>query len=192
MKQLVITRAHYDEIIAHALAEAPNEVCGLLSGRDGIADAVWRGRNVAANPRLDYELEPQMVLKQLEFAEQGTEMVAIYHSHPESPAYPSAIDALRAYYPDSIYVICSLMAGRPSLAAFRIVQGAVEPAALPADATRVRGRSDLRMRYAAADGGRPARYELYTIAAGQQISRQIVEIEEVEIVLIGGSLRPEA
>ncbi|MBM4459458.1 MAG: M67 family metallopeptidase [Chloroflexi bacterium] len=185
MKQLVITQAHHDEIIAHAQAGAPNEVCGLLAGRAGRADALWRARNVAADPRLDYEMNPQTLLKQFEFEEQGQEMVAIYHSHPESPAYPSATDALRAYYPDSVYVICSLAdAAQPVMAGFRMIQGEAEPmAGLPPDVVPVRNRVDLLMRYAAADGDRPARYELYSVTDDRRINCQVVEIEEVEIIL---------
>jgi proteasome lid subunit RPN8/RPN11 len=188
MGKLVITRPVYEEIVAHARAGYPLEVCGLLSGRRGIADVIWRACNVAANPRLDYEMDPQTLLKQFDFEEQGQEMVAIYHSHPESPAYPSATDALRAYYPDSVYVICSLEdADRPVVAAFHMGQGDAEPIAiLPSDVERVRGRADLLMRCFQAAGGRPARYELYTVADEQRISRQIVEVEEVEVEISPG------
>jgi proteasome lid subunit RPN8/RPN11 len=188
MRKLIITRAHHDEIIAHAREGYPEEVCGLLSGRGRTADAVWRARNVATNPRLDYEVDPQTLLKQFEFEEQGKEMVAIYHSHPESPAYPSATDALRAYYPDSVYVICSLEdVDRPIIAAFYMVQGDAEPmAVLPPDVERVRGRVDLFMRYMPAAGDRPARYELYSITGEQKVNRQIVEVEEIEAEVLPG------
>jgi proteasome lid subunit RPN8/RPN11 len=188
MRKLVITRAHHDEIIAHAREGYPREVCGLLSGRGATADAIWRARNMATNPRLDYEVDPQTLLKQFEFEEQDQEMVAIYHSHPESPAYPSATDALRAYYPDSVYVICSLEdADRPILAAFHMVQGDSEPmAVLPPDVERVRGQADLLMRYIPAAGDRLARYELYSVTDERQVSRQIIEVEEVEVEVLSG------
>lgn len=187
MRKLIVSRLHLDEIIAHAREGYPAEVCGLLSGRDGRADAIWRGQNVAANPRLDYEMDPQTLLKQFEFEEQGQEMTAIYHSHPESPAYPSATDALRAYYRDSVYLICSLEdERRPVVAGVQMMQDEIEPMAeLPAGVQGVRDRTDLFMRYTPAAGDHSARYELYSVMDDRRIGRQVVEIEEVEIIVLG-------
>lgn len=186
MPKLILTRTHYDDIVAHAREGYPEEVCGLLSGRAGRVDAVWRARNVAANARLDYEMDPQTLLKQFEFEAQGQELVAIYHSHPASPAYPSATDALRAYYPESLYVICSLAdQERPTMRAFRMVQGETEPAPqLPSEAERVRGQSDLLVRYVSTADKRLAHYELYFITQDQEARRQIVEVEEAEIEVV--------
>jgi proteasome lid subunit RPN8/RPN11 len=39
----------------------------------------------------------------------GLEMLAIYHSHPETPARPSAEDIKLALTPNVIYVIISLL-----------------------------------------------------------------------------------
>ena len=53
-------------------------------------------------------------------------MVAIYHSHPGSPAYPSGKDVGLAFYPDSLYIIVGLCdKERPEVRAYRIVEGKV-------------------------------------------------------------------
>ena len=58
----------------------------------------------------------------------GLEMLAIYHSHPESPARPSAEDIRLALTPKVSYVIVSLQeANNPVLKSFRITAGRVEP-----------------------------------------------------------------
>ncbi|MCS7039268.1 MAG: M67 family metallopeptidase [Anaerolineae bacterium] len=118
---LQIPRAIYDAIIAHARAGKPEEVCGLLRGRDGRVTGMRRARNVAANPVTDYEVESSALLAQVQWEDEGEEMIGIYHSHPADPAYPSASDAYQAYYPDAVYLICSLQdEARPVIRGFRL------------------------------------------------------------------------
>ena len=74
-----------------------------------------------------YEPAPEVLYRLLvELDEKGWDLGVIYHSHPVSPARPSARDIEYAGYPDSIYVICSLEhPDAPDLRAFRMVYGAV-------------------------------------------------------------------
>lgn len=106
---LTLPQDIYDAIIAHAREGKPEEICGLLRGREGQVTGIHRCRNVAANPITDYEVDPQALLLQFEWEDAGDSLIAIYHSHPADPAYPSASDAISAYYPDSVYLICSLL-----------------------------------------------------------------------------------
>jgi proteasome lid subunit RPN8/RPN11 len=62
--------------------------------------------------------------------EAGEELVAIYHSHTQSPAYPSQTDINLASYPDAIYLIVSLAEGEEPLRGFNIVDGQVTEAEL--------------------------------------------------------------
>jgi proteasome lid subunit RPN8/RPN11 len=98
-----------DEIVAHAREDLPNECCGMVGGRDGAATTVVRVANSAASP-LRYEMDPQgqyNALKGIEDA--GDELLAIYHSHTKSAAYPSQTDVNQAVaWPEQIYVIVSL------------------------------------------------------------------------------------
>ena len=111
LPSLILPRNIQDAIIAHAREGKPEEICGLLRGMDGIVIDYQRARNVAPNPIMDYEVDPKALLVQFLWEEQGDGMVAIYHSHPEDPAYPSASDAINAHYPDAVYIICSLLDG---------------------------------------------------------------------------------
>ncbi|RME48739.1 MAG: M67 family peptidase [Chloroflexi bacterium] len=69
-------------------------------------------------------MDPQeqlRIFKELEA--QGWDVAGIYHSHPASPAYPSATDMRLAFYPDAVYFIISLMQrDRPEIRAFRLDQ----------------------------------------------------------------------
>lgn len=164
MVELILPRALHAEIIAHARAGAPEEVCGLVAGRGSLATGLVRARNVAPSRLIDYIVDDQTLLQQFAFEARGEEMVAIYHSHPASPAFPSATDALRAYYPDAAYIICSLeQPRRPVLRAFHLRQAEPTPVeAAPDSALPVRDNHSLRVRY---DGGPYAgRYDLYEVA----------------------------
>jgi proteasome lid subunit RPN8/RPN11 len=122
-----LPREMIDSIVAHAMREAPRECCGIVAGRSGVPVQVHETRNVAEGNRL-YEIDPQQLID-LEFRllpEQGSEIIAIYHSHPVSPAYPSATDIELAFWPDAVYLICSLAdRERPEVRGFRMRDGAV-------------------------------------------------------------------
>lgn len=111
-----------DAIIAHARVGKPEEICGILRGRGFQAAELIQGKNIAEERIENYTVDPQTLLLQFKFEENGDEMMGIYHSHPVSVAYPSATDAWNAYYPDSIYFICSLeFDDAPVIRAFRMI-----------------------------------------------------------------------
>jgi proteasome lid subunit RPN8/RPN11 len=89
------------ELVAHAADEAPNECCGLIVLRDGVAERYVRGVNALASP-YRYELEIDPAVWFLE--DEGYEL-AVFHSHPETEPIPSRTDKERA----------GLWAGRPFL-----------------------------------------------------------------------------
>ena len=118
-----ITRAQWDELVAHARGEEPNECCGILRIRDGAVESLSRAGNERASP-YGYSLDPRSLLAAFKAAEEGY-TVAVYHSHPRSPAEPSQTDINLAEYPEYLQVIVSL-AGEPEGRAWRIVDGTVE------------------------------------------------------------------
>jgi proteasome lid subunit RPN8/RPN11 len=98
--RLILPRQLYNEMIAQAQAELPNECCGFLAGTigtDGIARIERRYGmvNVLASPTL-YEWEPRAHIAALrEMRPLGLDMLAIYHSHPTSAPIPSRADRTR-------------------------------------------------------------------------------------------------
>src|SRR5215212_8659813 len=104
---LVLPEAMRAEIVAHARAEAPRECCGVIEGRDGSLTALHRLTNVYEGVDF-YEPEAKELYRLLmDLDERGSDVAAIYHSHPVSVAYPSARDVEYAGWPDSVYIICS-------------------------------------------------------------------------------------
>jgi proteasome lid subunit RPN8/RPN11 len=109
-------------ILDHARREYPNESCGLLGGSaEGEVLEFIACRNTDASPT-SYNLDPQDQIAAINhFEDQGWELLAIFHSHPQSSAYPSPTDRRLAFYPDSLYLIASLAdADLPELRAFAI------------------------------------------------------------------------
>lgn len=118
--------AFAEEIVDQARSEHPNEACGLLGGTDGRATRIFKMSNAERSPVI-YRMEPAEQLRVFnEIDEAGLDLVAIYHSHTRSPAYPSSTDVSLAYYPEAVYLIVSLAdAQKPDLRGFRIQDGRV-------------------------------------------------------------------
>ena len=115
------------EMIEHAQAEYPKEACGILGGADGEAMKLYRLTNVDPDPVMRYNADPKE-LKHVtdDIYDKDWDVVGIYHSHTHSPAFPSATDVDRAFYPDASYVLVSLQdRQRPDLRAFHIIEGKI-------------------------------------------------------------------
>ena len=128
-ERVVLPPSLRDEIAAHARAEAPKECCGLIAGHGDRATRIVPCTNASPTPEVRYQLKELRAVIDIEDA--GEELVAIYHSHPRSPAYPSPTDRREAHWPDARYVLVSLRYDRavpggqgpfgPELHAYRIV-----------------------------------------------------------------------
>ncbi len=118
---MVIPEDVFSALEEHARAEAPNEACGLVLLREGRAERYLPGRNAAASPyRFELEVEPEVWFLE----DEGYEL-AVFHSHPASPARPSRTDVENiGLWAGRLYLILSLR--NNDLAAFRIVDGAIE------------------------------------------------------------------
>ena len=104
----------------HARAEAPNEACGVVLFRDGVAERYVPGRNAAASPyRFELDVDPETWFLE----DEGYEL-AVFHSHLSSPPRPSRTDVENiGLWEKRPYLILSLRTG--DLAAFRIEDGRI-------------------------------------------------------------------
>jgi [CysO sulfur-carrier protein]-S-L-cysteine hydrolase len=110
--ELLIPDHILDQIRSQAIEEAPNEACGYLRGADGVVTGAIRLTNVDASPE-HYSLDPAEQFAALKEArERDEQLLAVYHSHPETPARMSDEDIRLANDPRMIYVIHSLADGR--------------------------------------------------------------------------------
>lgn len=118
-------------MIAHSRDDLPNECCGVIGSKAGVAQAVHRAVNAAASP-LRYEIDSKDFLRIYNLIEDADQDVgAIYHSHTRSAAYPSQTDINLALWPDALYIIVSLADDdAPDVKAFAIVDRKVEEISL--------------------------------------------------------------
>jgi proteasome lid subunit RPN8/RPN11 len=128
-----IAQAMIDEMVAHAREDLPNECCGLIGGVDEEARTLYRARNSFASP-FSYRVhgDDQYRIIEKEMRERGEELLAIYHSHTKSPAYPSQTDLNEAEsWPEQVYLIVSLAnRGAPAVKAFWLKDGKIADAEL--------------------------------------------------------------
>ena len=86
-----------DAILADARAEPGLERCGLLYGGAAEITGFAPARNVAADPRRRFEVDPAALLAAHRATRRGgPAIVGCYHSHPSGPPEPSAQDAAHA------------------------------------------------------------------------------------------------
>ena len=107
-----------DEMIEHAVQENPNECCGILAGKDGLISALYRVRNSTPSP-YRYVMDPKDQMNVMKESEElGLDLMAFYHSHTHSPAYPSETDtrmAVESGWVDFCYVLVSLEKQEPEV-----------------------------------------------------------------------------
>ena len=126
-----IARELYEQMIAHAREEAPNECCGMVGSTDGQAVAVYRAVNAEASP-LRFRIDPEEQLGlHNEIEEAGLELGAIYHSHTRTEPRPSQTDINFAkLWPGVLWIIVGLAGEQAEVRTWRIDDGRVSDAEL--------------------------------------------------------------
>jgi proteasome lid subunit RPN8/RPN11 len=115
------TRRALDE---HSAREAPNEACGLLALREGVAERYLPCLNRLASP-FRFELQPPDPALVIDLEDEGYEL-AVFHSHPTDSARPSRTDVANiGLWEGRPYLILSRATGE--LAAWQIRGGAISP-----------------------------------------------------------------
>ena len=118
-----------EALAEHARAEEPNEACGLIAFRDGVAERYVPAINEAASP-YRFELKPKDPLDFF-LEDEGYEL-AVFHSHLSSPPRPSRTDVENiGLWAGRPYLIYTVRTGE--LAAWSITDGSIEP--LPLEQT---------------------------------------------------------
>ena len=122
-----ISKGILEMIYEQAEEEAPLEACGYLAGKEGVITSHYKMTNVDKS-ETHFSLDPK---EQFQVAKNvradGSDLIAVYHSHPASPARPSEEDIRLAHDSSIIYVIVSLENENRTCGAFTINNGMVTP-----------------------------------------------------------------
>jgi proteasome lid subunit RPN8/RPN11 len=126
MLTLTIPQDIVGQMTEQAGAEAPIEACGMLAGREGRVEKLYRMTNVDQSTD-HFMMEPaEQFSVAKDVRAQGLTLLAIYHSHPATPARPSDEDIRLALTPGVTHVIVSLAAqGGPVIRGYEIADGHV-------------------------------------------------------------------
>lgn len=100
------------EIVEHARRDAPDECCGFVGLKDGVAMTVHPVENTAHSP-FRFTIESHELLRVMTEIDDGYgEPGVIYHSHTRSEPYPSQTDInFAANWPGWEWLIVGLASG---------------------------------------------------------------------------------
>jgi len=133
--RLIVPKQIYAEMVAQAIAELPNECCGLLAGAveecpDVNGSPVRIGRVVKGYPLVneaqsgvEFLSQPESMFAAMrDMNKHLLDTLAVYHSHPTSPPVPSKTDLARNYSPEVMNLIISLTASPPVVRAWWLTE----------------------------------------------------------------------
>jgi len=123
---LILSEGDLNAVVAHACACEPAECCGVLAGAsNGRVVRVYPMTNTAGSPT-EFVMDPEEQFRVFDdIAARELVPIAVYHSHPASPAEPSPRDVARAFYPEMAWLIVSLSESEPVCRAHHIVEDQV-------------------------------------------------------------------
>lgn len=112
-----------EKIFEQGREELPIEACGYLAGNNGVVTKRYRLTNIDG-AHDHFSLDPKEQFETYKKAkEEGLKLLAVYHTHPETPARPSKEDIKLAYDPTISYVIASI--SENDIKSFKIKKGEV-------------------------------------------------------------------
>ncbi|WP_209125419.1 Mov34/MPN/PAD-1 family protein [Alkalihalobacillus sp. BA299] len=110
----------YQQIVEYCKKEAPLEACGLISGIDKKGLSFWPVPNEENSP-FQFKISEKSMKETLSKVERkGEQLTGVFHSHPNTRAYPSYYDIKNHSYPNLAYIIVSLLKKEPTVCCFSI------------------------------------------------------------------------
>lgn len=109
MKSISLPRNIANRLLTLAQNNPQAEICGLIGAVNNIPTSVYPVKNIAGDKQHLFEMDAAgQIAAMKNMREKNEALFGIFHSHPDSPAEPSAIDLQQANYPEAIYLIISL------------------------------------------------------------------------------------
>ena len=104
-----LPRSLADALIRRVREGRPNEVCGVVGLRANRVVRLEPARNAAATPAVRFTFDDDGYRRVMQLEREGLD-IGIFHSHPASPAYPSATDRaeMSATWPDCLQLMVSV------------------------------------------------------------------------------------
>ena len=111
LKKIIITESQKKILENHANNEKPNESCailfGIIDGQKTIVEEIFLTKNIDESP-VNFTISNEQLITAYKTAEEKKmEVIGIFHSHPNSEAYPSNTDKKFMYSNPVVWVIYS-------------------------------------------------------------------------------------
>jgi proteasome lid subunit RPN8/RPN11 len=91
---LELPRAMVDQVVAHARRDHPDECCGVIAGKAGVATRLFEMDNADRSPT-GFTFDSDQWLKTYRSIDDADEdQLVVYHSHTMTEAFPSRTDVL--------------------------------------------------------------------------------------------------
>jgi [CysO sulfur-carrier protein]-S-L-cysteine hydrolase len=120
--KLTIPESIQTQLFEHSQSITPIESCGYLAGTGSTITTFFPMTNIDNSPE-HFSFDPKEQFKVVKDARQNKlELLAVYHSHPESPARLSEEDIKLFNDPNPVYLIVSLAAKTPVLNGFKVIK----------------------------------------------------------------------
>lgn len=92
MQKIILSQSDKKILTEHAENEKPNESCAILFGNDDLVSEVFLTKNIEESP-VNFTISNEQLIEGYKIAEEKrVEVIGIFHSHPNSDAYPSNTD----------------------------------------------------------------------------------------------------
>ncbi len=92
MQKIILSQSDKKILTEHAENEEPNESCAILFGKDSLVSEVFLTKNIEESP-VNFTISNEQLIEGYKIAEEKRiEVIGVFHSHPNSDAYPSYTD----------------------------------------------------------------------------------------------------
>ena len=107
MQKIILSQSIKKILIQHAEDENPNESCAILYGKDNTVSEVFLTENIEESP-VNFTISNEQLIQGYNIAEEKKlDVIGIFHSHPNSEAYPSSTDKKFMYSNPVVWIIYS-------------------------------------------------------------------------------------
>jgi proteasome lid subunit RPN8/RPN11 len=92
LQKIILSQSDKKILTEHAENVEPNESCAILFGKDSLVSEVFLTKNIEESP-VNFTISNEQLIEGYKIAEEKrVEVIGVFHSHPNSDAYPSNTD----------------------------------------------------------------------------------------------------
>ncbi|MGV7225739.1 MAG: Mov34/MPN/PAD-1 family protein [Nitrosopumilus sp.] len=107
MQKIKISNSHKKILTEHAENEKPNESCAILFGKEDTVSDIFLTKNIEESP-VNFTISNEQLIEGYKIAEdKQLDVIGIFHSHPNSEAYPSNTDKKFMHSNPVVWIIYS-------------------------------------------------------------------------------------